>query len=193
MPIFTGPYVWKVTIGGELYGQNTDNVFFYGSSSVGANALDIINAWEASILPTWQDAVSDDYHFLTIDVDAVQGATDFEHQGIGVDGLVLEPAEPRFIAYAFRFNRQLVGERNGYKRVAGIPDSYVDNGVLDGTGIAVSNALAAKFDDALVTAGHTYVPLIQRRQHLGAPVVPPEYYTFAVCSALGVTTQNTRK
>jgi len=193
MSLFTGSVVYRLVLHSSLYGSVCDNVFYYGVTGGGANASNLAASFLEDVQPGIAGITSNELTFDSLEVVGVQGAFDFTSTLIATPGDIDVSAEPKFVAWSYRLNRQSANERHGFKRFAGVPDSWFTDGAIDPTVIDDLNAFAPDLAATIGSSGTSYVPLIQRRFLNNVAVDPPEYYQFVTASFIDISTQNTRK
>jgi len=193
LALFTGTYVFRLTMHGSLYGAPCDNVFFYGSNEVGANSTGLRSAFATNVIGHILDLLSEDYNHDRLEIAGVRGIFDFSNESLDAPGEVADSAEPRFVAYSFRYNRASGLERHGFKRFAGVPDGAWIDGSLDPDVRSDLDSLASFLTGHISDSGITYQPLIPRFFENKVELDPPLYYSFSTASFVGVSTQNTRK
>lgn len=130
--------------------------------------------------------VSLDIRNLTNGIDVKSYAINVAGQATTTAGI----ATPSFLSAGFILRRETGLTRNGYKRIAGIPDSLVDGNTFvmpaaDKT--AIETALAADLNIGVVTS---FEPVIYRK---GTASVPGLYNSIGQAQYVGLGTQNSRK
>lgn len=193
MPLFSGSVVYRLVLHSTLYGSVCDNVFYYGVTGGGANANNLAASFLEDVQVGIADITSNELTFDSVEVVGVQGAFDFSSSLIASPGSIDVAAEPKFVAWSYRLNRAAANERHGFKRFAGVPDSWFTDGAIDPTVIDDLNDFAPTLAATIGSSGTSYVPLIQRRFLNKVEVDPPEYYTFSTAAFVDISTQNTRK
>lgn len=175
------------------------NVYFYRVTSI--TGLDdtykaILCDWFTDhvvvpILDIQTDAIIHDGLFfenLTNGVDILSYTTDYPAGGqiLSVDTM------PPFVAWSFQLLRESRATGNGYKRIGGVPEANVTNGVrfgLDTEIHAVEDALKADIVLGLVTVAE---PIILKHP-ITVPLVSPVYSSIGEAQYKSVGSQNTRK
>jgi len=192
MGLFIGD-VYELTLIYTYLTTTAYNRWFYGVTGGTGNANSCANGFATSVLPAIESICSDDVSFTNLNVRGVRGVSDFDDNPITASGTVASPVEPDFVALGFRFNRTAVGERHGFKRIGGLPDSFWDNGALTTTALTAIVAAAPSIGGQFTDSGITYVSLIQNKFRNKVALVPPEYHTYTTVAFTGVTTQSSRK
>lgn len=110
-------------------------------------------------------------------------------------GLVLGDVLPKFVAWSFRYNRTRSDMNHGYKRIAGVPESWSTAGVADasilGTLGSLATVLAADLTDV---PGNTFRPVIMRRLlDAQGHLIGYQEFAHGGVQYQRVTSQNTRK
>jgi len=193
MSLPLGGNVWLLTGQYTCYGVTMQNVWFYNNPTGAGSAVDLLAAFTQDVLNAILNIQSEDVEWDFIRATGVQGAVDFSEALVTNPGQVAATAEPQFVSWKYRLNRLDNTDRNGYKRIGGVPDTWWDAGAIDPANLTALNACATAMTSGISTGSIAYNPCIQRRQVGGAPVVPPTYRSHAGFTFAGVTTQNTRK
>lgn len=124
----------------------------------------------------------------------------FELGVIGGDGLPVQDC------YTFKYVRNSGTSRHGYKRFAGVPEDYQDNGTINATGAIFVTAMEAVLEAPLVpysidTGGAPDTPLtpasafpVVVQKQLNGDILSPALFNRPVAVVFnGFGTQNTRK
>ena len=176
-----------------LYGAEINNIWFYGNANSTGDAGDLSLAFQQDVLPSIMAIQSEDLVYASIEIQGVRNTTVLYSNTLTVNGDVASAADPAFLAWSYRMNRQGVGERHGFKRFAGCPDAWIVDGTYDPSHAteftAVATALAAEIDQGFAH----YVPLIKQVTEVEVPENPISYHTFLTAAFRGVSTQNSRK
>lgn len=193
MAISTVPYVYKLTWVGTILGQQNLNIFYYGSVAPLVSIHDILVAqkelvWNATRLIQSVQCTLDQ-----VKLEGVKGTNVFGAVTIGEQGSVSGDCLPPYAAYGFTLVRAGVGERNGYKRFAGVPESYQSNGIGVGSVEANVPTIEAALTTEPVTEDDTLIPLVRRTRVHKVIQNPPTYWTVGSALYEGITTQNSRK
>lgn len=178
-------------------GETCLNVYYYRVNSIVGLDADYLTAMNT----IWEEVVM-------TPITALQGsnllhtAREWRNLSNGVDisvitsvvpGQVSESSSaPSFTSYGFMLVRESLVTRNGYKRFAGIPDSFIDgnNYVEDPTWITdVENGLASDLTLGLIGVA---APVIVKRP-IDTPAGEYVYSDIGSAAFRGIGTQNTRK
>jgi hypothetical protein len=164
-----------------------------GSGNV---AADLISGFDSVVLAAMVVMQSDNLDYTAIEAFNVAEPTDFAavvtSQITNNVGLNTSPNMPAFLSVTYRYARQAVGTRYGYKRISGITDDSVSgssiNPLYQATLSSVGTALGSVLSPIV---GVEFTPFIASRPiTLG---VNPGGYKTTSCSVNGLGTQNTRK
>jgi len=110
------------------------------------------------------------------------------------NGAVTGDQLPPNVCYTFTYLRTVRGHRNGYKRFAGVPESWQNGGELSaGHATEIGNVATALSTPLVTVASVTFKPGIMHSVQNGQPVVPPVFQAIDVVFFSGIGTQNTRK
>jgi len=208
MAVTEGKY--NLVLKGKYNSDDHINSFYYdlhfdGGTLVGDDDElgGVAKRWWDYIKEDWSAAVTNAMHWLTVEVfkaDGVDvGASGF--YSIPLDEQTNDSAQdalPPFVAYSFQYTRPNANFRHGYKRLSGVPEPWNVNGVLNSTGLAVVNTLAATLagdvglNDALVNRPYMEPILVQRVKN-GLPVDPDVWYKPSTVVYKKLGSQNSRK
>lgn len=132
-------------------------------------------------------------------VEDITTGLEFGTQTWSWTGLDAGEALPPYVAYGIRLNRGSKVTRNGYKRIAGVPESAQSAGDLVQVTIdALEDLGEALFvGDVVVTLPDdrtfTFVPIIVGRNSLGQPDLTRTQNVQSITALTKTTSQNTRK
>jgi len=180
-------------------GQQILNVYYYRVTP----ALGIADGYLEILNDYWEDNVLDP--ILQVQVDGLQHLSRewknlSNNVDLFVDGTVLVGANatapatylPSFVSLGFLLQRESLVTRNGYKRFAGLQDTFVSGNTWVGSPTSITDietALAADLNIGIISSAE---PVIVKR-----PIVVPvgSYLYSSIGSARfrTVGTQNTRK
>jgi hypothetical protein len=133
---------YQLNVIGDLAGEQTNNVFHYYSSGVPAGGeLPSQSLWSlfgfdtsptTSVAQSWLFCVSSAWKCTGIFVRDLYSDTDFFDFVYGTPPTGGQPAEftSPFASYAFRTNRVRLNVRRGSKRIAGVSEVQVTNGIV---------------------------------------------------------------
>lgn len=183
-----------------LYGQDVYNMFYYRVTSVtgftndGYEALE--NEFRDQVLATQATLQSADLQYREITLKNLSNGIDFYTETIAVDdmtGTLELAALPSYVCYTFRLLRESLATRNGYKRVAGVPEAWVTGNDFSASVTPLNNYAVELAADLIIGIATIAEPIIVRR-----PIVVPmgtSYVYASVGSAeyRKISTQNTRK
>lgn len=193
MPEIGFPYVYRVTFKGHVLGEEALNMFYYAGEDaiVGVNALAV--AVKEAVWNPLQVILSGDAQLNSVSVEGVKGDTIFGDVAIGEAGAIGGDCLPPYAAFGFELVRAGVGERNGYKRFAGVAETSQSNGIAASSVYAnIPDILTGLAQTVLATAVD-YVPVIRRTRVHKVAQNPPTFWSFGSAIFLGVTTQSSRK
>lgn len=199
--------VFEITMHGELFEQECENVFFYrGVSGSDPTFAEVADAFYDQIWSLVQLMVSTDYTLNTIEVRNILGSASPHIQPIVEAGL--NGAGDTFgsmAAFGFTLGVATSDTRPGSKRFAGVDEAVVTDGVVTDAGtITGLNDISDALNDVLVDVATGLVTLgvpviVKRILDSGVYRLPTslgELVTNLVTSAVAhliVTTQNSRK
>jgi len=193
MPNSLATHVVRFTLVGTLFGQETINTFFYEVEDDGEDIEGEIAAFVDEVVPPIQNVASNAWGVLRVDGEYVKGGTRFGSQEINQSGNISGDCLPSFNAFDFTLLRGGVGERNGYKRIAGVPESSQTNGVATSGALVNLALLSAAMFASLTVDAATLIPVIERSVINHVPQVPPQYFTISSVVYSKIGSQNSRK
>lgn len=175
------------------------NVYAYRQASGTGGAEELAANFVEEVLPDIVGVQSVAIGHSSISVVNLDDLSDFTE-------LAVDPGEgtgtqtgdclPRYNAYSFIYHRTSRGIRNGWKRIAGVPESAQVNGVVTNSGFLTAlSALATTLSESLTgSGGDVWNPRILRRGSTSVtpPIVRADF-PIASVAFVGLTTQNTRK
>jgi len=193
LPIVTDPYIVEFDVHGVVLGQEFINRYFYSCIDVTDAIDDVIDAFHDHVIPSQLAIMSNQAAVLRIVGQSIRGSVAFAQHVLTETGLVAGDCLPPYAAWDYTLLRGGARERNGYKRIAGVPEAMQNNGVrtvgaapdLD----AFADVIGNTFSIGLVQFG----PVIRRTKINHATQNPPVYYTCSGAAYSKLGTQNTRK
>lgn len=191
--------VYEVRAEGTLSGIQCINTFHFKVTGVGSDigflSGNLITAFAAptvSIAAKLIAVVSTQYNLSKIVAFNYADPSDFtEYLTGGIAGLVTGDRLSSFNAWGFRYARNAIGERYGYKRFAGVAESDVQGQVPTAGAITRLNALAAVLPGIATSGGTSFTAFIAKRP-LVIGVNPLGQPSFSA-AFIRITTQNSRK
>jgi len=184
-------------------GQQVLNVYYYkqiAEPSVGVSNIALVRAWEDFVMATIGPVQNEGLDHVGVRVINLDNPDDFLLSPNSFAGTVSGDGMPPYVTFAFRLNRASRAVRNGQKRIGGISESSVGDGLVNpglATNIAaIEVALGAIITDTI--SGASFQPRIV---HLATeagpggdpPATPRADYTISSVEFTSVSTQNTRK
>lgn len=193
MPENTMPTVVQLTVRGVVLGQETINRYFYACADASPSLGALMDLLDTNVLSPQLTIMSSAAGFQQIDALMVKGGNTFASKVLNEVGLNSGDCLPPFVSFDFTLIRGGGGERNGYKRIAGVPESEQINGTITPgaapSAVAAADAMAAD----LTGGGHTWTPVIKRTRIARIHQVTPKYYTISGVAYSKIGTQNSRK
>lgn len=181
----------------QIQSQKVQNVYYYSVGTVaGAPTLqDISDEFETQVINVLDDVQSDTLEHVTVFVDNLNSTVEFEEFAINSFGAQVSEPLPSFAAMTVRLNRTTKLTRNGSKRIAGITENLVLNGVLSLPG-ANRDAIEAALEMVLLAGTSPndvdLTPvIIPRLAGGGLDLLNPNVVKSA--TVVNISTQNSRK
>ena len=193
MPIDISAHVYQIKVRGAIFGQETFNTFYYAGAAPASSLVDLASGFNATVLTPWGILVSNEWASIEESVTHVKGGTDFGDFTVVVRGSVTGDCLPPYASYDFTLVRGGVGERNGYKRLAGVAESSQSAGIVAGAAASNVITLAAAMADTISDGTTDYHAVIQRETVHGVPQLIPVYYDVSNVIYSQIGTQNSRK
>jgi len=187
------PYVFQLILHGTIQALETINVFYYAGSDPIITPNTTSLQFVSQVLSLWPGICNTYAHLDALVCNQVRGGVAFDSMGLDITGGVSGDGLPPFTCWDFTLMRGGVGERNGYKRIAGISENHQVNGVAVPAVVpsltAFANAMGALLNVGL--AG--LAPVIRRTRRNHAVLSPVEYWDISGCLYARIGTQNSRK
>lgn len=195
--------VYSLKVTGVMLNQQVINQYHYlctnGGTEPGVTiAQQLVDGWFENVWPILRLIQSATYSLTTIQSFCYAEPLDwFERVGIVATGSVGGEVLPPFVAWSFRYIRAAVGQRYGYKRIAGVAEVMQANGVISSTAVtAVNNAATALgmgVEGALgsVPTDADFIPFVASRPLLIG--FDPNGYSALGCQYREITSQSSRK
>lgn len=179
-------------------GQTVINAYFYRAvAGTSISAVDLISHFVFYMLPALVAIQNDSLVHQLIACRNLDVPTDFSVFAplSGNVGLVVGDGAPPFVAWAFRLNRTRTDVHHGAKRIAGVSEPWVTDGVADASILASLNAFSGLYQANLVGVdGSNYEPRIMRRLlDSSGHLIGYEDFEAGSASYVRVSSQNTRK
>jgi len=181
-----------------LANMSAINVWHYQQTVLGTGAsqcVNLNNAFIAAILPTLVQTQLSTVTHLVLETINLTTPGDFENRPL-INSVGTQPGEgmPPYVSWAFTLYRASRLSRNGYKRIVGVPEALVSNGIAIPAAAAYLTAFAGVLASPITdpASGAVFKPVIYRKFATSTGGQPG---TFDIAAGVygGVSTQNTRK
>jgi len=193
---------FELVMSGLCLGKATRNVFYWVQTNGAALASGILQVqFAAEIQQAIRAVCSVQWQLYEVFVKNLDNDDDFAVQGYpsGQAGNIAGECNPPFVTWSLIYRRSTLAVRNGWKRFAGVAESWSENGVLvAGTPTTTMNVLAAALGDPVDDGiGTTFNPVIMRKTR--QPLVGPfesflyEEFPMGEVEYAHIGSQNTRK
>lgn len=182
--------LYEITVDGTINNQTIKNIYHYQQMTGTDNADNLFDLFEADVIPKILDLASTSYTLDTVTVVNKEDPTDFWVQSVGLNGNQTGENMPTHDAWSFEWVTRRTDAKSGGKRLAGVIEATLNNGVPTVLFLIKLAAYMAKCESDLTSAGGTWRPCVRgkRRGSLG---VFANY--ISGIRLVGCTTQNTRK
>jgi hypothetical protein len=194
MPQITGPTL-ELTLKATMKLQQIINRFHYVGQSAGTPDLPTFAAnWITGVLTHVADITHVDVNYLEIDIQHLTPGGAFLIDPVSFFGNVTSgDSLPPFVAFDFTLLRHGLGERNGYKRFAGVGEVSQNGGVITSGALSLANTLATAMHGLISDGVIDFEPAVQRKQINHVAQVPPKYFSISSVIYARIGSQNTRK
>ena len=189
---------YELLDGMKYLAQDCLNVYFYkfvGGPS--GSAGDLVTVWTAAVLPTVVAMQQTGVVHQLIAARNLDNPLDFFAFPplAGNVGQITGQGMPPFVAWAFRLLRTRTDVHHGAKRIVGVPEGLVADGVADAGAAAVLANYASIYGADLVTgAGNQYEPVIMRRVlDAAGHLIGYDDFPAGLAQYVRISSQNTRK
>lgn len=173
--------VYELTLHQVDRGQVVENVFYYKEmldfvSTTPTKAQVLAENWVAQILPKVSLVQPEEIRTTGVTVKNLFNVSDGYDMALSVPGgfTTDRQLESTFNAIGFKLNGSNPAVKNGAKRIGGVFEDYVDDGVITGaTLITKCNDLADAFEQfvtvGLIIMDNVFMPVIVKRIRSGTP------------------------
>jgi len=193
MPDTGDAVVYQIRLNGTIYGEECLNVFYYGGDAVTIDFGALATSFSDEVLVHLFPTVVTRYVVDSIDITGVKGTSLFTNIPLGSTGSVGTDGLPANVTWDFRYTRGGAGERNGYKRFSGVPESLQSDGQATDTAAALLATLSGGLFSGISDGATVYSPVIQRDLIHHVIQHPPLYFNCSSVQFTKIGTQNTRK
>jgi hypothetical protein len=188
--------IFQLNVLQRLDSQDVLNVFHYVSiDGTHDQAADLIAAFNTDVLPDLRAMQSSALTYQQWTAFNLNDPTDFKVVNVvsATAGLVSGDYYPPFVAYGFLYVRKSRSERNGAKRIGGVPEAATTDGVnlVSGYITLAANASLAMAGELVVLGTPTFKPAIGHKPGPGHPDWAATKIDDVTFSHIG--SQNTRK
>lgn len=190
---------YEIVCTGTLFSQQVINRLVYEQMAGAGDAeslSDVFTENTTGFFAKVANIQSNQFSWVDCDTFNLDDLADWHGEGVNDVGTVVDTSLPPFVCWSFRLARQTRAVRDGHKRIAGVPHSWVANGVYNGTGVTDMTAFLVYLTSTLSDlAGNTWSPRIFRRAGSMKGNLPlvNEYFTIGAADLKGVGSQNSRK
>ncbi len=165
-PPLTG-WVGKFILTGDLFGQVTQNVFYYAGhlGTEPPTSVTAFKTWfDINVLPDWQSCVSIDFTFKSwklVHLSLPTAIPEYVNYAPGVTGGVATDADAPQVAVVLQRKTDLIG-RHGRGRIAiaGIAEADTTAGKLSAGSLVLFNTLAVDLELQLAVGADRYDSMV---------------------------------
>jgi len=191
--------VFRITDFQTLFGEEVLNVFFYRVTAIGTptpTLADIALNFQVTVQEPIEGIQASQVFHNLLRLENLMNAAEFLDETLtGQTGTVTGECMPSFTAWSLLMRRTTKLTRNGSKRIAGVLEAWVQNGVfvgLDANMEAAQDALAAVIEGTFPPAAYELTPVIVGRTPSGLLDLTRQNIVRAG-EFRGPSTQNSRK
>jgi len=160
-------------------GKPLENVFFFERTAGTGVASDLATDFGTAIAPAINAIQNNVVKNISINVINLGDLGDFAEPAFVGTGVGTGETLPPFNAVGFTFKVNTRAVRHGGKRIAGVPESAQNNGIItDATYIANIETLRLAMQDELVSADNTWLPVVVKRVKTAVTGTVPLQYTY---------------
>lgn len=188
--------IYRLTDRQTLHGQECLNVYHYKAGAGDSSSLDLIAAFINDVFPAIDDIQNIDLAHVRLDCVNLDTGLDYLEYVHGTPwmGVVTGEAMPSFVAWGFRLTRADRQSRHGYKRIPGVSEGDINDGVATAPAAANLIGFAAVLAGTIQASGGNceYTPVILKTTGTPADPVYTDY-PIAGVQYVRVTSQVTRR
>lgn len=181
---------------GKYLSEQVENVSYWlNTTPSDEKAQELADGFDTELSILYANACNSGYEFDNIKATPLFGL------GVDVDitpsqesGDLIGSGLAPFSACHIRLNRADRTTSNGFKRIAGLDENVVTNGVIDLLEITLFQAIANAYASSITESGETFLPVIVRSADLVPSPVSINYTgIISGVARRSLTTQNSRK
>lgn len=154
-----------------LFGHSINNVYHYKLTTLGSGdepAQELALAWLATVMPDLRDVMTESMVFTGFYTVNLGHPEDFDYRTGSYAGTIetsYSPGQPSWMTLVFRYNRVSAGDRNGYKKIAGVTENNTAGNAWSGDGSRLTEIESAFESPLSLGAGTGYVwkPFVAHR------------------------------
>lgn len=160
-------------------GKELETVWFYDHTAGTGDSTDLAVAWGTGIGDAINDMQCSHVRNYSIDVINLGDLSDFDSVPWTGGGAIVQEANPPFAAVGFTMKVDTRAVRKGSKRISGIPETVVQNGVVtDSAYLALMETLRGAMQVEIVTGTDTFLPVVVKRIKTAVTGTVPLQYTY---------------
>jgi len=213
IPISDGDHLELVVVGNYNNQVELNNVFHYDVETAAGSTLD---EWGSGLYrqlkATWHAVVTSNVFWVKVickildDDGNLVNTEDFIVDSASASGTGGVEALPPFVCWTFKFLRADGTMRHGFKRIAGVPEAIVHDGVPDSGALTALANLAEDMEQSIqaadvspndgtgaLNAASAAHPVVVQRVINGDPIVPVNYNQVYSVVYDRIGSQNSRK
>lgn len=179
----------------SLLGQEVLNVYCYLCTGDGVTAAAVGALFESAIIANMVSQQSSQLSHNVLEVSCFEDLADFANLFVITPGVIGGDCLPPYDAVSLFYARTTRASHNGYKRIAGVPESLQVNGALTSGAFTAFSGLATLLFGPIISVDPaiSMVPQIWRRPRLSPPRLQAFFGVSSIVASPDITTQNTRK
>ncbi len=194
MPAISAHFAYEIKLFGLCITEQTLNVFHYATTGiVDCDVNDLLAAFKAEVSDNLTSIAATEMSYYQITAQEILGGVQFGSLAVSNNGIVSGDCLPPFNAWDFTYVRGGARERNGYKRMAGVPEAMQAQGIITGGSLPAVNAAAGHMAADIVASTITFHPAILRRRINHIIQTTPQLYSISGVNYSKIGSQNSRK
>ena len=172
--------LYQVVVKQNMFGKNIENVFFFQEQEAGGTESDVYDAFFSQYTVAMRNLQAQALNWTEVVVTNLGDLADFGSHPLPVTGLAgAGDVLPAFNAVGYTLKLATRGIRPGSKRIAGVLEAVVLNGVItEPTYAAQVEAFRLILDDPLNGTLVDYDPVVVKRVKEAVPDTTPVQYTY---------------
>lgn len=193
MPALNPTFVAQIKLFGTVISEESLNVFYYGTDTMVDTLADLLAGFQSTVVSQLPPVTSASSFYGKAEATLVKGGNLFDSVSFFTPGTVSGEALPPYATWDITLVRGGAGERNGYKRLMGVPESLQTGGIATAGAIANLANVTLAMSQIVVAVTDQWTPVIRRDVVNRVVQNPPKWYSISSVLYSKIGTQNSRK